>query len=242
MPQLAKLRGVYKYILAIKEQGIAQVGVYDTRVSRAGQGTAAICKELGLKCFVYYPKTKHELGEQHKLAEELGATLIPIKGNYMQVCFNMSKNHARDNGIHMMPWGLSLIETTIEVANVAKQIPTELFSGSLVLCVGSATILSGVMLGAPITPRVHAISAGRSNDKQRENINIKLFGHVTSEKLGEINQQVTFYPEIMDYYDQCTEDVPFPSSPYYDAKAWLWLKQHIDELKDPILFWNIGQK
>jgi hypothetical protein len=242
MPRLAKLRGVLKHLSAISAQGIESVGVYDTRVSRAGQGTSIICKQLGLACFVYYPKTKHEIGEQHIIAERNGAILVPIKGNYMQVCFNMSKNHARDNGIYMMPWGLSLIETTNEVAIVAKQVPSELFTGSLVLSVGSATILSGILAGAETIPETHAISAGRSNDKQRENINIKLFGLVDTNKAGIINKNVHFYPHIMDYYEPCDVSIPFPCSPFYDAKAWLWMTKHIDELKEPILFWNIGQK
>ena len=242
MPRLAKLRGVLKHLLAIKEQGIKKIGVYDTRVSRAGQGTSIICKELGLECFVYYPKTKHDLGEQHTIAEQNGATLVPIKGNYMQVCFNMAKNHTRDNGIYMMPWGLSLIETTNEVALIAKQVPEELYSGSMVIAVGSATILSGVLAGAWRIPETHAISAGRANEKQKENINIKLFGLVDAGKIGEINERVHFYPHIMDYYTPCEMEIPFPCSPYYDAKAWLWMTQHINELKEPILFWNIGQK
>lgn len=242
MPQLAKLRGVYKYLIAAKNSGVTKVGVYDTRVSRAGQGTAVICKEIGLQCYLYYPKTKHELGEQHIIAEKYGATLIPIKGNYMQVCFNMAKNHARDNGIHMIPWGLSLIETTIEVSKIANSMPSELFTGTLIIAVGSATILSGVLVGAPIVPVVHAISAGRANDKQRENINIKIFGLVDNEKMGGINEKLTLHPHIMDYYEPCKESVPFPCSPYYDAKAWLWMRQHIDSLNEPILFWNIGQK
>jgi hypothetical protein len=43
-----------------------------------------------------------------------------------------------------------------------------------------------------------------------------------------------------DYYTPEEIDCPFPSSIWYDRKAYRWMKEHINELKQPILFWNIG--
>jgi hypothetical protein len=37
-----------------------------------------------------------------------------------------------------------------------------------------------------------------------------------------------------------TGSCPFPTSPYYDMKAWEWLTKNITSLTQPVLFWNIG--
>jgi hypothetical protein len=44
----------------------------------------------------------------------------------------------------------------------------------------------------------------------------------------------------MPYYLAPDIPCPFPTHPNYDLKAWGYLVEHIDELKEPILFWNIG--
>jgi hypothetical protein len=47
-------------------------------------------------------------------------------------------------------------------------------------------------------------------------------------------------PPGIDYYSQEKIDTPFPSSIYYDKKAWRWLTENLEKLQDPVIFWNIG--
>ena len=58
MPQLAKLRGAEGLLQMLKDQGYENIGVFDTRVSKAGWGVAGLCKKIGLQCHAYFPLLK----------------------------------------------------------------------------------------------------------------------------------------------------------------------------------------
>jgi hypothetical protein len=42
------------------------------------------------------------------------------------------------------------------------------------------------------------------------------------------------------YSDPFTDPCPFPCNPWYDRKAWHWLRYNVGSLVPPVLFWNIG--
>ena len=169
LPPLAKMRGVYQRLLKVKEQGITHVGVFDTKVSVAGYGVGTMAKMLGMECTTYYAKLKEGESQNIKLAAEVGE-ICGVKPGRTPICYVFAKRHAEANDTYMMPQGLACNETTDAVAEVASAIPQELLTGSLVICAGTGTILSGLIKGLPLMPQVYSISACISPEKQRRNI------------------------------------------------------------------------
>src|SRR5512137_1438946 len=63
-PQFAKVRGLDVYLKKQMEcldpMNRPVIGVLDSFHSKAGWGTAWLCKQLGLRCEVFYPHYEHE--------------------------------------------------------------------------------------------------------------------------------------------------------------------------------------
>lgn len=241
MPALAKMRGAAVLLQRLKEEGIRKIGVFDTAVSRAGEGIAYLCKELGLDCYVAYSDKKSGLTENLRDAFENGGIPLPIRPGRTPICYALAKRQLQKMGGVMLPQGLVCAESVDAVAQEAATVSTELLQGSLVVCTGTGTILAGILSGLSILPSIYGISACISNQKKLENIR-----HMTALCLPDrkyaIQAHLKLEPEIMDYYEACDIKTPFPCSSYYDKKAFLWLVRNLDILKDPIVFWNIGQK
>lgn len=105
---------------------------------------------------------------------------------------------------------------------------------------GTGTILSGILLGLRVLPTIYGISACISNEKKASHIR-SMTSLADWQRKYDIQACLTLVPEIMGYYEACDTEVPFPCSPYYDRKAWKWMLQNLDNLKDPVVFWDIGQ-
>lgn len=244
MPALAKMRGASRLLAKLKEQGVHKIGVYDTHVSRAGIGITCLCNELDLTCYLCYPNTKKGLSEQHEDALAQGAIPHPIKGSRTPICYAIAKREITALGGYMLPQGLVCHETVEAVAEEANSIPLEILGGSVVACTGTGTIISGICTGLPRTTAVFGVSACISVQKQLQNISnmVTATTPLDFNRKFQIFSNLKLIPQFMDYYEQCEIETPFPCSPYYDKKAWKWMIEHIDELAEPILFWNIGQK
>jgi len=247
-PALAKLRGVCDLVKHLKAQGIKKLGAFDTRVSHAGWGLSAACQENGIECHVYFPylKAQKELAPQQKESKKLGAHLHKLKGGRTAVLYSQAKKHAIENDIHMLPLGLVCKETVINVKNEALSVSRKY--NTIVISTGTGTILSGVLLayknvkqvyGVNIETRpikIHAVSAGMSEVKQRKRI-MKLWKEV--KEISNFDN-VEFHISEKDYYTPEECDCPFPCHEYYDRKAYKWMIDNYNKLKQPLLFWNIG--
>lgn len=121
---------------------------------------------------------------------------------------------------------------------VIEEANQDLFTGSIVTSVGSGTITAGIMRGLRLSglcPHVYGIMATNQVTEQSRMRYIREFeplywaGNFTL-KLGAFA------------YKELAGDVytPFPCDLVYDRKAWFWLLNNIQTLKQPILFWNVG--
>lgn len=243
MPPLAKLRGIRIVLHNAHNQGIKDIGVLDTRVSKSGQGVAAVIKEYypSMQLHLGYPVTKanRSVPVQHKIAEELGAKLYPCQATRQSIMWYRFRNEVHKLGGVMLPHGLPFTETAGNVAEEAQTVPKAYLQGSLVLIVGTGTMLAGILAGLEILPhRIVGISAGKARTTQlpliRDILNALL--PFQSFRLG----AVELLDPLMPYEKQDLYPCPFPSHPNYDRKAWHWMCEHIEELPKPILFWNIG--
>ena len=241
-PPLAKLRGTKLILEKLQSKGINTVGISDSRVSKAGQGLAVLCsyRDPPMTAIVAYPKYKNqvELYPQQKIAQKCGAELYPIRANMTSVMYYQARNYVEKQcDGYMMPKYLICNETVQNVAKEAQGVPEDLLGGSLVICAGSGTITAGVICGLKKLPeQIFVISVGAHRNK-RQTILRLLYKYGRYFALPP-QLKVIIYP--IDYYEEEIGDCPFPVHPNYDAKAWKWLKDNLEILKDPILFWNIG--
>lgn len=233
-PALAKLRGVYKRLTKLKEQGVNKVGVFDTRVSKSGLGCSAIANELGdLEITNFYPHliSYEEPPEQQKKVLELGHKIYGMKGGRTAVLYSQAKKICKENGLEMMPLGLVVeesVEGVIEECNTIPFIPD-----NIIVSVGSGMMLAGISIAmAGKVKKIIGISAGMSPSRQRKRI---------SDLLGiDLPSNVEIIKSEKGYYEPEEFECPFPSSPWYDKKAYKWMYDHLEELNGTILFWNIG--
>ena len=234
-PRLAKLRGIVPLRTRLKAEGVRTIGVYDTRVSKAGWGVAAACRELQLECVECIPLVQGEpIPPSAAKAIELGARPYHPKAGRANVCYYFSKEHVETLGGVMLPMGLCCTETVGATAGVARQLPPELKRGTIAICTGTGTILAGVIAGAP-EATIYGISCGMNVERQRNRINQLLIGQGCFWEMRHHLIHGGF-----GYYDAPLTQCPFPTHPNYDLKAWSWLQEHIELLKDPVTFWNIG--
>lgn len=234
-PPLAKLRGARIVLQGLKEQGVKMVGVLDTRISKSGQGVSCICKELGMECWVGFPRLKNTpIGDTQVVAEELGAKLFPLKAGRIAILYAQFKKLIESNNGTMLPLGLTFPETVDAVESVSATIKNKF--NSIVLSTGTGTIAAGIASGVRDTQTtVYGISCGMSTKRQWRRVNSLL-----KDKPSALLRLILISPEY-DYYDYLdTSSCPFPTSPYYDMKAWAWLVRNINNIEKPVLFWNIG--
>lgn len=230
VPALAKLRGAKIVLQKMKEEGITKIACYDTRISKSGQGIAFLCQELGLHCAVGFPKLKAqtELNEPQKKAKEMGAEVWSVQAGRTAPCYAAFKREALHRGYTVLPLGITFKETAQEVAKIAEA-ETEKFN-TIVVSTGTGTIATGIAMGTKAT--VFGISCGMNVTKQRKRSNAIA---------GDFLANLDLVPTKYDYYEKVySSSCPFPSSPYYDQKAWVWMLEHFGLLRQPVLFWNIG--
>jgi threonine dehydratase len=233
-PSLAKLRGVYKRILKLKEQGVKTIAVMDTRISKSGIGCAAIANEIGgIEVINFYPHLKAQIGtpENQQRVLDLGHKIYPLLGGRTAVLFSQMTRMAHAKGWHTMPLGLVVEES---VDGVIKECESLNYKPDIiVIAVGSGMMLAGVSIAlAGKVKKIIGISAGMSPVRQRGRI-MKLLGI-------DLPSNVEIIKSDKGYYEPEECYCPFPCSIWYDRKAWKWLVDNIDSLEGKVLFWNIG--
>jgi len=240
-PPLSKIRGIATLCYKLKMRGYSVVGVLDTRVSKAGWGAAAVCRDLKMKCIVGIPHVDGEvLPISARKAQELGADIIKLKPSRYSIMYARLRRHVESVGGFTLPLGLACEETVLEVRNIVRNMDPKYFEGSLVVCAGTGTILSGIICGLPRYPqKIISVSSGMATSKQMRTIK-RFVAHWAPMKLAYVLRRLEMIPAIRDYYEESPIAVPFPCHPNYDAKAWEWLCSNIHVVPKPILFWNIG--
>lgn len=240
----AKMRGINAYLL--KHPEIKGIGVYDTRISRAGLGTANIAiRNFGVETHIFYQKNKFDTErKEHLQAQEIGAKLHSCSGTRTSICYYQGRRIMKEEEYGtMLPLGLTLIESVQAVKDEAATIPERLCEQieTMVMCIGSGTMFSGVIGGLKILPKkIFGITLGMENIHTKWIKEATLYTTTRDIKLLEMANIISYIPSERSYYEKEDIDCPFESSPYYDRKAWKWLIDNINGLRDPILFWNVG--
>lgn len=246
-PQYSKLRGEELFLATLPKGTI--VGVQDAgHHSRSGWGTAFLCKRFGLECHVFYPVYKaegspepggHPIREFQAKAQEMGATLHGVRAGRASVIWHQSRRIIEElsggEGV-MLPAGLKLRENAQGTSIEARMhTPSELRCGTWVGAISTGTTFAGVIMGLEDWQAdidfICYFGSSKNEEKTREYM-IDVAGYEPD--------HLEFIDEGWNYSDAEERPVPFPCSKWYEAKAWHWIAENVDDLYDPICFWNIG--
>lgn len=168
-------------------------------------------------------------------------------GTHQRIAKILAERWLKENKIkdyQFLPPGLAVQEKIDAHVKLVSQLPSHLFDGSLVCCVSSGTIFSGLLKGireAGYDTELYGVQA--HNWKNRETtIKQKVKISNTRNLLG-TNTQYRGW-QIIDlgynYLESVKESPPFPCDRYLDRKAWQFVDKFSKDLKTPITFWNIG--
>jgi len=244
-PCFSKMRGLFMHMLKLQRSGVTTVGYVETAISMAGWGVAWIARELGMKSVIFDPQYsgKHparKVHESHRVKwNELEAIVIPMKPLMAKVNFNIARKMLCNADETVLPLGLPLSETVVETA---KQVQYTDLSDvkTIVVCVGSGTICSGILAGLKSNKSISIIGVvSRRCKSMNKYKSIK-------QKAGLLDGRLldTIGFELINtnlgYIDKVDIDTPFPCNPYYDTKALKFALDNYNKLDKPILFWNIG--
>jgi len=263
-PGFSKIRGLVPHLRSRPEE---VVGILDTFHSKAGWAVAYVCKELGKKAVVYYPRYKYDwklqtsdgefegdayaLRPQQQNAQDLGAELVALQATAGYILAPRAKKDllARYPGAHMLPVGLKMPESVEENAKEAvrttRNMPRWPYEPikSLVMSVSSGTVAAGVIKGLTAVnelPDTVVCHLGYSRPVE----GARGLRKNLEKKSGADMSGVTFIDEGYNYRDPVkhydAKAYPFPTNPYYDGKALRWLETFAKSLPQPVMFWNIG--
>jgi 1-aminocyclopropane-1-carboxylate deaminase/D-cysteine desulfhydrase-like pyridoxal-dependent ACC family enzyme len=237
-PPFSKVRGVYKHLKTLKQEGVKVVGYTETSISMAGWAVAWASYELGMKAVIFNPiyKATHPVLEYHREQwKKFNAEIIDIPAGMAKVNWYISKRllfHNYGEAV-LLPLGLPFTETIEETKEQTKTVYLE--KGSLVISVGSGTICAGICGGYHKGVTIYGVMT-RSGNVERKTLKIfppSLFN-------GKDRPTLKLVDPGYEYTDSVDIETPFPCNKYYDAKAWKFLVENIDLLEKPIIFWNIG--
>jgi 1-aminocyclopropane-1-carboxylate deaminase/D-cysteine desulfhydrase-like pyridoxal-dependent ACC family enzyme len=243
-PQYSKMRGLEAFLH--KQEKGTPIGVQDAgNHSRSGWGTAYLCSKLGFPCYAFYAVRvaegtvdNHVVRPYQQNAKDLGAVLMPLKAGRASMLWYQARKILAgidESGI-MLPAGLKLKESAEGTAReTVNHTPEELRSGTWILSISSGTTGAGCIMGLVDNQEdidfIAYMGSSKNESKTRQYM-IDIAGYEPD--------SLTFVDDGWKYSDADNDPVPFPASPYYEAKAWHWMIDNIHELTQPIVFWNIG--
>lgn len=241
-PPFSKIRGIIPALLELKKQGYTTIGYTETSVSMAGWGLAWACSLLGLKCIIFDPQYKETpalLKYHRKQWNKFDAQLIPLPAGRAKVNFYKSAKILKEfPNSYLVPLGMPFPETLEETKIQAEKSIKKIKPQSIVVNVGSGTICAGV-LSAAENAVVYGIM-GRSGNAELKKKQIMAKAGVWD--IGLLaNRKLILHDPGWEYTEPSSAKCPFPCHPFYDLKAVEWMIDNINELKQPILFWNIGR-
>ena len=251
-PHFAKVRGLLPVLRSYKANGIYTFGYMETSVSMAGWGLSYFCQKLGLKAIIFYPHYKDGIPRDNQVFQKekwlsFGAKIIPIENpNRLKINWYRARKQLFQlyPDAIMLPQGLPFPETVQEVAKQVKK-DKEIFKSvkSIIISTGSGTMTAGVIKGLSeisANPKVYGVLVSQKSNTEMKKKILAMAG-IQDSGLFASNINLEIIDAGYEYTQKEECECPFPANEYYDRKAWRWLLDHINKVKSPILFWNIGK-
>lgn len=196
----------------LDENGPGEYVYASPSVGYAQLALAYTCAGLkGYKATIFIAK-RRDYSPITEKARRAGATIMPVSPGYLSVVQNQAKVYCMTKGAFLLPFGFDSPEVVSLIAMMASEVP---YTPSEVWSVaGSGTLTRGLQQAWP-GAFFHAVQVGRPP------------------KTGTARLWVA--PEPFD--KPAADPPPFPSSPFYDAKAWQFVRSHAEK---GALFWNVA--
>lgn len=244
-PPISKARGVWKAIEF--RPNASTLAVVDTGRSVNGLLVSTIGLEFKRKIIVGYPQYVADPTAipgptlAIKSLAPAGVELIPIPANRQFVMHAAMRRHLQLNGnSFLFPTGLRLPETVVETERQVRKVCRDLCPCTVIVPTGTGTHLAGVLRGY----EGHIIGVqGYARPEARFRSDVARMADVP---LAELRERLHVVTTLCDYYEAKPDLLPpWPSNVHYEVKAYKWLLNNsmssLAPLKQPILFWNIGQ-
>lgn len=214
LPGGTKRRFLYRYLQSAPH--IREWVYASPRVGYAQVALGYACRDLGLKATVVLPKGKHTpLTEE---AIRIGVNVIEVPMGFLSHTQHVAKEYATaTTDAALLPFGLDHPLVIEEIARIARTLPVT--PSEVWTCISSGVLSRGLQQAWP-----EAVVYG-----------VRV-GHATTD--AERGRAV-----VMDapykFVQPCRaiDRPPFPSSVYYDAKVWSFIRQRASR---GALFWNVG--
>lgn len=240
-PNFSKIRGLKVHFEKLHEQGVKIVASQDTIISRVGWGVAYFANQYDIKHYSFYPVGHYDF--YRKMTEYFGSILIPLRGNIAPIFKDKAKQWLKKHNIEnyqYLPVGLRLYESKTEHMKMIENFDILDSGGSLITCISSGTIASGILAGV-----------------MENNFSINFVGVLVhpfkkrfKKVLMEASKLVGSYKKpnwsfgVVDigykYNQKAKIKSPFPCDEYLDRKAFDYMIKNIENLPKPVIFWNIG--
>jgi 1-aminocyclopropane-1-carboxylate deaminase/D-cysteine desulfhydrase-like pyridoxal-dependent ACC family enzyme len=226
-------------------RGVRVVGYYETSVSMATWGVSYFCNVLEMKPVIFYYKYKDGLHnnqeKQQVIWNRFGAEIIINEKPNMQKLHEAVSRKEFEKLYptgEFLPAGLKFDYTVEEVAKQVHLVPPEALGGTIVICCGSGMMTAGVLTGLSELGISQDVIGVIVHPKSKENLKKFVISKSYLDPFHRMNFNIVEYG--YEYTEQEKCEVPFPCCPYYDRKAYKWMIDNYDKLKQPVLFWNIG--
>lgn len=245
LPPNAKMAALHALVKRASEEGYKEVMIF----AKKQQGTSyaiglpIFAKEFGLHSIIVCPVSKTEL-LPHWLKSPIidyNTETIRLHPNLITINVSQCKKIAKERGAYFIPFGFD-DPLSIEIHANKFSLPVYKI-GTLITATMTGMILAGTLRqinnrGYKVD-RVISVSGGRPVESIYKSINKYLVDLYENQSLDGL--------EIFNPYDRNFKvEIPseynlFNPHPDYEAKAWLWMIKHIEELKEPIYFLNVGR-
>jgi threonine dehydratase len=189
--------------------------VYATPAEGGAQTALAECARQAGKRLTLFVARRARPHPRTLMAKRLGAVIVQVAPGYLKVVQARAAAYAAEKGALLAPFGIDTPEAVAGIAAAARATGIE---PDEVWCAAGSGVLARGLAAAWPRARRRAVQIGREV-KPAEVAGAEIFVHPL--KFGQA----------------CKEAMPFPSDPYYDAKAWQTAKaRHEAGL---VLFWNV---
>ena len=212
LPGGTKMRAIMPLI----DRSHASEFVYPSPAYGYAQVALAHCARMAGRAATVFTAKRAAPHPLTRAAHEAGAKVVMVPYGYLSNVRAKARGYAEATGAALVPFGVEderAMEAIAEAARSTGLAPREVWT------VAGSGVLSRALQRAWPDAAFHAVAIGKAGSD-----------------VGRARRWVSPYK----FEQACkpAERPPFPSSPWYDAKAWRFITRHAGP---GALFWNVGR-
>ena len=194
--------------------GVNEVVYASPAEGGAQTALATVAKQIGKRATIFVAQ-RAQPHPRTLMAKRLGARIEQVSPGYLNVVQSRARKYCHQTGARLTPFGVNMPGAIQAIAQAARSIgekPDEVWCAG-----GSGVLARGLAQAWPNASR-HVVRVGRKLS--------------ATDVAG---ATIYVYPKPFEW--ALKKLPPFPSDPYYDAKAWEYCWEH--KGSGVVLFWNV---